>query len=282
MKNSQNMNWGKGAQVGVPQKVEASGASFEMVWCPAGRFWMGRTYTQQWGYETPRHEVRISRGFWLGRTPVTQELWVAVMGENPSEANGFADGIDFGVDLQRPVECVSWYDSLRFCNKLSMLKGLQPAYELGSGDEPSVRWLREADGFQLPTEAEWEYAAKAGGEQTYAWSDELDEVAWYYSNAGSETHPVGQKAANSFGLYDMFGNVWEWCFDGWDSDAYKKRKEGATDAVNIALGSRHRVIRGGSWDNLEKKVNASYRNDCLARGECIHLGLRLCRRPLDL
>ena len=143
------------------------------------------------------------RTYSILKTEVTQELYKSVMGENPSEFNG---------EKNLPVEKVSWYDAVEFCNKLSKEAGLEPAYSINGS---SVEWNRNASGFRLPTVEEWQYAAKGGQDFKYSGSGNLDEVGWYSENSGNKTHPVAQKAPNGYGLYDMSGNVGEWC---WGSD----------------------------------------------------------------
>lgn len=247
-----------------------------MAWCPPGRFWMGSEEGVGRVRETPRHEVTISEGFWMSQTPVTQGLYALVMGENPAEFKG----------ATRPVEHVSWFDAVRFCNRLSELAGLEPVYEIGEGDEeseeaseqPPVSRREGADGFQLPTEAEWEYAAKAGTELTYAGSDELDEVAWHWRNSKRQTHPVGQKRPNANALYGLLGGVWEWCFDGWGSPDYRGREGGVTDPVNAALLADLRAARGGCWTNGPARCRVAlrgYGGPTRRRGI---IGLRLVRR----
>lgn len=179
----------------------------------------------------------VGEPFLMMETEVTQELYLMVMGENPSFLNGTHpfNGRDYGIDLQRPVENVSWEDGVRFANALSLAMGLQPAYD---GDDNDAVLIEGANGFRYPLEAEWVWAARCGENHLYAGSDDVDAVAWYSDNSGGETHPVGQKQANACGLRDMSGNVFEWVAD--DGDNLGQHLPGAF----------RRVIRGGGWNSV--------------------------------
>jgi formylglycine-generating enzyme required for sulfatase activity len=198
----------------------------EFVWCPPGEFLMGSPPDEE-GRSDDEEQVRvtISRGFWLGKTEVTQEQWEAVMGDNPSQF--------IGKDL--PVENLSWEDAMNFVKKVNESRILPPGWKL-----------------TLPTEAQWEYACRAGTSGAYAGS--LDEMAWYggYKKNPGETHPVGQKKPNSAGLYDMQGNVEEWCLD-----CYEVKLPGGEDPVRTS-GSK-RVLRGGGWLNDAEDCRSAYR-----------------------
>lgn len=159
---------------------------------------------------------------------------------------------------QLPVADVSWNDAILFCNLLSRHSGLQECY-LISDDGENVVWNREADGYRLPTEAEWQYACKAGtGGYRYG---ELDEIAWYDENSGGMVHEVGQKRPNAWGLYDMLGNVWEWCWDVYDAKVY---------------GS-YRIFRGGSWAEEARGCGATCRRRSHPAFRIDDLGFRLAR-----
>ncbi len=248
-------------------------------WCPPGRFQMGSPPEEagRFDWEGPQHEVTLQTGFWLFDTPCTQALWQAVMGDNPSEFKS----------PTRPVETVSYRDARKFLTAINKrVKGLK---------------------LTLPSEAQWEYACRAGTTTaTYAGDLEilggrnapvLDAIAWYGGNSGvgfeldngydvsgwadkqydekrAGTHPVGQKAANPFGLYDMLGNVWEWCADAWH-DTYEDAP--ADGAARPGGGSAARVMRGGSWNDLARNVRAACRGGSGPDDRAGLLGFRCAR-----
>ncbi|AEE50007.1 SUMF1/EgtB/PvdO family nonheme iron enzyme [Haliscomenobacter hydrossis] len=216
---------------------------------PGGKFKMGSNETNAQTDEKPVHEV-ILNDFYLGKTEVTQEQWRAVMGNDPPEL-GFK-----GCD-QCPVENVSWDNVQQFIQKLNAQTGKN---------------------YRLPTEAEWEYAARGGAisqDFTYAGSNNLDEVAWYDSNSGIKTHPVAQKKANELGLYDMSGNVYEWCQDWYDAEYYQKSPANNPQGPNT--GSL-RVNRGGSWSSRPIYARVAYRRLDSPGLRDSYLGFRLARQ----
>jgi formylglycine-generating enzyme required for sulfatase activity len=207
----------------------------EMLPIEPGTFTMGCTADQEPDCGTdeyPAHDVTLTQGFYMGVTEVTQSEYEAVMGTNPSYFTNCGDDC--------PVEQVSWDDAVAFANALSLLDGLTPAYTVGATTE----WDASADGYRLPSEAEWEYAARANDGTKYAGSDTIEDVAWYYSTSTSTTHPVAELQPNGNGLYDMSGNVWEWTWDFSDRDYYATSP--GTDPTGPQSGS-DRTMRGGRY-----------------------------------
>jgi formylglycine-generating enzyme required for sulfatase activity len=216
-------------------------AGGEMILLPAGSFTMGDVGGRE--DETP-HTVSVS-AFYLDKFFVTQELYTKVMGVNPSKRK----------DPKCPVERTRWTDAVRFCNKCSELEGLTPCYDLGTWECNFA-----AGGYRLPTEAEWEYACRAGNPGKYGFGDdetELPKYAWLKPHSKGKTHPVGEKSANRWGLFDMHGNVWQWCNDWYNDNYYKESPE--LDPRGPATG-KMRVLRGGAWDSTPDKCRAAYRN----------------------
>lgn len=227
---------------GVFHVAEVKGQRLRMRLIPAGEFLMGSPKDDREGFddERPQHMVRLTQSFWLADVPVTQAVWQAVMGRNPAHFEG----------LYRPVEEVSWDGAQAFIKELGTL-------------QPGRPW-------RLPTEAQWEYACRAG--TTTPRYGELDEVAWWSGNSGRQTQPVGQKRPNAWGLHDMLGNVWEWC-----ADWFGGHKGGMEIDPSGPQQSVSRVVRGGSWRVTSRRVRADYRF-AYTPGDCsINLGFRLSR-----
>ncbi len=215
-----------------------------MVFVEGGSFQMGSDDGDS--DEKPVHQVRVS-SFLIGKYEVTQKEWKEVMGSNPSNWKGD----------QLPVEQVNWFDAVDYCNKRSLKEGLRPCYS-GSGNSITCDW--NANGYRLPTEAEWEFAARGGVKgkgYKYSGSNDIGSVAWYDGNSSNKTHEVGTKAANELGLHDMSGNVWEWCWDWYDSGYYAK--SAGSDPKGTGSGSS-RVLRGGSWGNLGNYCRVALRD----------------------
>ncbi|MEE0921678.1 MAG: SUMF1/EgtB/PvdO family nonheme iron enzyme [Paludibacteraceae bacterium] len=228
----------------APIIVTVNGVSFNMIKIEGGTFMMGATPEQAmdaYHDEKPVHSVTLS-DYYIGETEVTQELWYAVMGNNPSNFKG----------VQNPVEQVSWHDCQTFIKKLNRLTGRR---------------------FRLPTEAEWEYAARGGQKSNkykYAGGNVLSDLAWYRDNSENKTHPVKKNVPNELGLYDMSGNVYEWCSDWFD--AYSNHAQVNPEGPSSNLG---RVFRGGSWGNDAKYCRVSFRYYNTPTDRACNLGLRL-------
>ena len=217
--------------------------------------------------DTQEHSVSLS-AYYIGQTEVTQELWRAVMGSNPSE---------FTASVKNPVEQVSWYDCIEFCNELTAeIMGEEHCVYTIRGSSVTADFSQK--GFRLPTEAEWEYAAMGGRSHKYAGTNNdasLKDYAWYDSNSGGKTHEVGTKQANKYGIYDMSGNVWEWCWDWYSSST---PSGGQSDPTGAASGL-NRVERGGSWFYDADFAARACRVSSNPGDRYSFLGLRLAVRP---
>ncbi len=207
-----------------------------------------------------QHEVTISQRFLVANVPVTQALWTAVMGGNPSEVEG----------RQRPVDGVSWFDAVLFCNVYSRAWGLNPAYRIDGGQ---VSWDRESAGFRLLTEAEWEFVAKAGGPGAFAGADDPLAVAWFAENSGGRSREVATLAPNAWGVYDTSGNGWEWVWDRYDPHP----EQGSVVDPMGHWSAEQRVARGGCWSSPRDDIRTARRRsgDVMETGP--DLGLRIAR-----
>ena len=228
-----------------------SGVNLDMVYIPSGKFTMGSPPEEKGDdYERPQiKDVNVS-AFYVGKYEVTQAQWQAIMGNNPSK---------FKDNFQNPVEQVSWDDAQEFCKRLSQKTGKE---------------------FRLPSEAEWEYACRAGRTTAYSFDDveyaSLGEYAWYKDNSGAKTHPVGQKKPNSWGLYDMYGNVWEWCQDSYEKyggESDLTRKTGK--AVAKENNNSYHLVRGGSLDDIAWNCRSASRYSHTARSQYNYNGFRV-------
>jgi formylglycine-generating enzyme required for sulfatase activity len=234
----------------------------KLVLIPKGTFQMGSPESEQGRKDNElQHEVTLSKDFYLGMTEVTQAQYQKVMGDNPSYFQG--DKIQ-GDSSNHPVEKVRWEDAVEFCKRLSALPEEKKAGRV----------------YRLPTEAEWEYACRAGGKTAFSFGDEpksLDEFGWFASNSDNQTHAVGERKPNAWGLCDMHGNVWEWCSD-WYGE-YPK------DAVSDPAGPTeglHRVHRGGSWFNLAAICRSAIRYRNIPSIRTGNYGFRIALSPSEI
>lgn len=219
-------------------------SGYQMIAVPSGQVTLSDRRTRStWSVGLAPYE--------LAAFPITQARYAQVTGLRPSTVHGD----------RLPVDGVSWWDAVRFCNALSQGEGLAPAYRLHA-DRETIEWDRSAGGYRLPTEAEWEHACRAG--TTGPRYGPLDEVAWHRRNSHERIHDVGGKQPNSWGFYDMLGNVWEWCWDIYDAEVY----------------GEYRVLRGGGWFDEHWSCRASVRRRSHPTFQVDDLGFRIARSPL--
>jgi len=246
---------------------------------PGGRFYMGSHDSDEYlrSNEHPQHKVIIPRNFFISVFQVTQKQFLELMEFNPSTAGSLEEC---------PVDGVSWYSAVEFCNKMSEAESLTPFYDIKAVRRRSDNSIESArvsslggDGFRLPTEAEWEYACRAGSITPWSFGDQILEIgtyAWYCDNSSLETHPVGERKPNSWGLYDMHGNVMEWC-DDWYSDVhYQQCPEEEENPAGPATGSS-KVLRGGAWQFGAEATRCAYRNSSPPETISNVIGFRVCR-----
>jgi len=268
---------------------------------PAGKFTMSENRYAR--------EVTLTRPFLIGKYPVTQALWEMVMKRNGSTFSG----------ATRPVENVNWFEALVFCNRLSELHGLQKVYTLPAGMEAHLNtnlespacYIRfyhqyqvrsfvnewsdqisqniEASGYRLPSDAEWEFAAKSQKSFRFSGSTKFREAGWFKKNSQGKTHGVGQLKKNNFGLYDMSGNVWEWCWDWWTTALAKESRvdpfgpSEPTRVLDLVIQEKSRVMRGGAWNGHHLGCHLSSRNTSFTTSasplvRVSYIGFRVVRR----
>ena len=289
-----------------PGEIKSStvnGVLIELAWIPAGTFMMGSPVGEPGRDDTrenPQHEVTLTSGFYMGIYQVTQEQYFAVTGLKPSYHDGSSlwfEAADGEEQVKRPVERVSWYDALVFCNRLSKEDGLSPAYSIDGSTDPdywipvptanndptwdAVDIVTGATGYRLPTEAQWEYACRAGesaafNDGTVNWNTTtaVELLGWYSSNSGSPaiTHEVGKMNPNHWGLYDMHGNVYEWCWD-----RYAAYQDGPGIDPTGAITGDERMRRGGSWYFSAEYARSASRNETFPGVQSSYVGLRIIR-----
>jgi len=232
----------------------------EMIRIEGGTFVMGSPANEQGRTtsEGPQHQVTVG-SFYIAKFPVTQAEYQEITGTNPSHYKG----------PSLPVEQVNWFDAVLYCNRRSEKEGLTPAYSVNGN---SVTWNHGANGYRLPTEAEWEYACRAGTQTPYYNGTSADEAGWHIGNSSARTHAVGEKQCNAWGLYDMHGNVLEWCWD-WLGNY-------STEANNNPSGpdsGTSRVYRGGCWSFQGNQIRSAYRFGNNPNMRSFLIGFRVAR-----
>ena len=242
----------------------------DMVLISSGTFTMGSPLTElgRHDYEGPQRQVTLS-SFYISRFPVTQADYQEVMGRNPSRYQ----------NINHPVENVNWFAAIEYCNTRSIKEGFTPVYTI---EENNVTWDRKANGYRLLTEAEWEYACRAGTVTPFYSGRGMDDAGWHGGNSWHpenrrrQPHPVGGKRPNNWGIHDMHGNILEWCWDFWQ-DSY--RDAGLTDPIGPPTGDNRnrRVYRGGSWYNESNLARSAYRFGGNPRLHLDFVGFRLAR-----
>ncbi len=269
---------------GLPWRVRDKASGIEMLLVPSGEFAMGMSPGDMLAMvdERPAHPVVISKPFYLGRTEVTQGQWSTVMGYNPSYFQEANYKIENSPEAQaKVVELMNSGFTRDEAEKQagvgSVVRTEASTWPIETVTPDELEPFLIFTGLRLPTEAEWEYACRAGlRAPRYG---EIDDIAWYTGNSERRSHPVGTKLPNALGFYDMIGSVWEWVSDWYSADYYAECGKGATDPTGPAE-TQFRVARGGSWDQVEKNCRASYRqNHFMPDPRITDFGFRVARNP---
>ena len=253
-----------------------------LTWIPAGTFNMG---SNDITYATPQHQVTLTQGFYMGKTEVTQEQWRSVMGNDARLAQVYSE-TDYGRGDNFPMYWVNWYDIILFCNRLSIADNLTPAYQVSgvsnwatetAPDVNNTNWdsvviVAGSTGYRLPTEAEWEYACRAGTNTPWNTGISISTSQANIASSVGKTTPVGSYAANPWGLYDIHGNIFEWCWD-W----YGAYSSGSQNNPNGPVNGNSRVARGGGWMSVNQNARSAYRSNGTQSTRAFDYGFRVAR-----